>query len=79
MAIVPGGVPDPAPARRGSGFPVAGVAALVVLAAFGGWFVWHLLWGILHIVELVAVGVGCGWSGWRLGVGHGRRLERRGR
>ena len=72
-------VPAPAPARRSlvpSALAVI-VVAIVALVAF--WWVWHLAWAVIHIIEFAAIGLACGWAGWKLGVGHGRRLERRGR
>ena len=77
--IAPAGQTQPERRSRRVGLSAFGVLVLVVLALFGVWFVWHLVWAVIHIVELIAVGVACGWVGWKLGVGHGRRIERRGR
>jgi hypothetical protein len=73
-AKIPAGRPEvitggPAP-RRGIGL-VGGlviVAAVVVVA----WFLIHLVWGILRLLELGLVGVVCGVVGYRIGVVVGR-------
>jgi hypothetical protein len=46
---------------------------LVVVAVLAGaWFLIHLVWTFLHLVELALVGVVCGWAGYRVGVLVGR-------
>jgi Flp pilus assembly protein TadB len=57
----------------GVGLRVMGILFLIILAAVAVWFVFGLVIHILHIVELIAVAVGAGWLGWKLGVHHGRR------
>jgi len=73
-AKIPAGRPEVItggpPPRRGIGL-VGGlviVAAVVVVA----WFLIHLVWGILRLVELGLVGVVCGVVGYRIGVVVGR-------
>jgi Flp pilus assembly protein TadB len=66
------------PARRGSGLP-GNLATVVILAVVGvvvvGW-VAAAFFAILHIVELLAVALGAGWVGFKLGVHQGRRSRR---
>lgn len=59
--------------------PRVGVlGALVVVAAVAvvAWFLIHLVWGVLHLVELGLVGAVCLYLGYRVGVGVGRRQRR---
>jgi len=44
----------------------------VVIVLVASWLV-ALAWTVFRVVQLVAVAVGAGWVGWRLGVRHGRR------
>lgn len=61
------------PARRGS-LP-ASLATVVIVAIVGvvvvGW-VAAAFFALLHIVELLAVALGAGWVGFKLGVHQGR-------
>jgi hypothetical protein len=50
---------------------VGGLLALVVVALLG-WWILGLVWAVLRLVELVAIGVGCGYLGYRVGVISGR-------
>jgi Flp pilus assembly protein TadB len=59
----------------GLGLRVMGILFLIILAAVAAWFVFGLVIHILHIVELIAVALGAGWLGWKLGVHHGRRTR----
>ncbi len=59
------------PRRRG-GLGAVGWLVVLVAAAFGVWFLVHLVWGVLHLVELALVGVVCGVLGYRIGVFVGR-------
>jgi hypothetical protein len=45
---------------------------VVVAVVAGAWFLIHLVWTFLHLVELALVGVVCGWAGYRVGVVVGR-------
>jgi hypothetical protein len=54
-----------------------GLAVLVVLALVGAWIVLHLVFAVLHILELVAVGLIAAYLGYLVGVFHGRRTARR--
>jgi len=40
-----------------------------------GWWVVALLSVIFRLAGLLAISVGSGWVGWRLGVRHGRRTS----
>jgi hypothetical protein len=79
--VVPAGSarpPAPTPPDR----PRIGVlGGLVVVAAVAvvAWFLIHLVWGVLRLVELALVGAVCGYVGFRIGVAVGRRQGRRGR
>lgn len=94
QTLTPGGAAPPAtrpqavPASPGRGSPpervgglglkALGLVFLFLLVVLGASIVWHLLRGVLHLVELVAVGAGGLWIGWSLGVGYGKRVGRRG-
>ena len=58
---------------RGTVMGLAVVGVIVVLIA--SWVI-ALAWTVLRVVQLVAVALGAGWVGWRLGVRHGRRHPR---
>jgi len=71
---------DPAPLldarpRRRSG-ATRSVATVAVVAIIGfvvlGW-VAAAFFAVLRIIELLAVALGAGWVGWKLGVHRGRR------
>jgi hypothetical protein len=51
---------------------VLGWLVVVAAVAFGAWFLVHLVWTFLHLVELALVGVVCGAVGYRVGVVVGR-------
>lgn len=61
--------------RSGGGALVRLAVVGVVLVLIGSWLV-ALAWTVLRLLQLVAVAVGAGWVGWRLGVRHGRRHPR---
>jgi hypothetical protein len=73
-ARIPAGKPEVLsgrPPRRhlsAVGYLVVIVAVLVV-----AWFLYHLVWGLLRLVELGLVGVVCGMVGYKIGVAVGRR------
>jgi len=71
---IPGGRPevitDRPPARRGIGL-VGGLVIVVALVVVA-WFLIHLVWGILRLLELALVGAVCGVVGYRIGVVVGR-------
>ena len=54
---------------------VGGLLALVVVALLG-WWILGVVWAVLRLVELVAIGVGCGYLGYRVGVVSGRHQAR---
>jgi len=73
-AKIPAGRPEvltggPAP-RRGIG--LLGGLIIVVAVVVVAWFLIHLVWGILRLVELGLVGAVCGVVGYRIGVVVGR-------
>jgi len=58
--------------------PRAGGAGLilgVVVVLLVGWWLVALVSLIFRLAGLVAISVGSGWVGWRLGVRHGRRTS----
>jgi len=70
--VAPAGRP-----RRGLiGRGLTAVAVVVVGVIAVSWLL-ATVWALVRAAELVAAAAACGWLGWRLGVRHGRRLERR--
>lgn len=64
--------------RRGSlSLHVAGVIAAIALLSVVVWLVYGVVFGILHVFELVLVGGTAGWAGYRLGHYRGVRDGRR--
>lgn len=63
----------PAPRRGSVGLHVAGVVAAVAVLGVVVWFVYGVVFGILHILELVLVAAAAGWAGYRVGHFRGRR------
>jgi len=53
------------------------VVALLVAAGVAAWVLVGVVFTILHLLELVAVGVGAGWAGYRIGHYRGSRQHRR--
>jgi hypothetical protein len=49
------------------------VVAVIVVA----WTVLHLVFAVLHILELIGVAAIFGYLGWVVGVHHGHRTARR--
>jgi hypothetical protein len=70
------------PARRGRGegldqrhgirLGLLGWLVVVVAVLFGAWFLVHLVWTFLHLVELALVGIVGAAVGYRVGVAVGR-------
>ena len=56
---------------------VGWMVALIAVALLG-WWVLGLIWAVLRIVELVAVGIVCGYGGYKVGVISGRHQARSG-
>jgi hypothetical protein len=72
--------PQPATAERSSGslgLRLAGVAVVVVLVILAGMWIFSLVWSILHIIQLVAVGLVAAWLGYQVGLFRGKRVGRR--
>ena len=69
-------VPKEAP-RTGSHVKIAGVVLGVIAVFVVGWIALHLVFAVLHIVELIGVAVIALYIGWLAGVRHGRRTARR--
>ena len=63
-------------ARRSLWPRVVGGVGAVALGGVALWWVLTLIVAVLHLLELVATAVVCGYAGWRLGVHHGRRHPR---
>ena len=62
-----------APAR--SSIHVAGVVAVIALIGVAAWIVAGVVFAILHVLELVAVGAIAGWVGYRIGLFRGRHRD----
>lgn len=65
-------------ARRHRSFTGSLVVALAALLAVGAaaWILVGLVFTVLHILELIAVGAGCGWVGYKVGHFRGARHAR---
>jgi hypothetical protein len=57
---------------------VLGLAVAVVAVIVVAWFALHLVFAVLHILELIGVALIAGYLGWAAGVHHGRKMARRG-
>lgn len=70
-------VPKAAP-RTGSPavLKVIGLAVAVVIVIVLAWAALHLVFAVLHIVELIGVGIIALYLGWVAGVHHGRKLAK---
>ncbi len=53
----------------------AGLVLAVVVVLLVGWWLAALVSLIFRLAGFVAISVGSGWVGWRLGVRHGRRTS----
>ncbi len=64
--------------RSGShiGFHLVGVAAAVVVLGLAAWALAGVVFGLLHVLELVAVGAAAAWAGYRIGHVRGSRQHR---
>lgn len=49
------------------------VLAALVAAGAAAWILVGLVFTVLHVLELVAVGAGCGWVGYKIGHFRGAR------
>ncbi len=64
--------------RSGRGLGLVGWLVVLIALALLGWWVLGLIWAVLRVVELVAVGLVCGYVGYKLGVISGRHQARTG-
>lgn len=55
---------------------LAGVVAVIAIIGVAAWIVAGVVFAILHVLELVAVGAIAGWVGYRVGFFQGRRSGR---
>ena len=55
---------------------VAGLMAVIAIIGVAAWIVAGVVFAILHVLELVAVGAVAGWVGYRVGYFQGRRSGR---
>ena len=55
---------------------VAGVAAVIAIIGVAAWIVAGVVFAILHVLELVAVGAVAAWVGYRIGYFRGSRSDR---
>jgi hypothetical protein len=62
--------------HRIGGLGLVGWLFVIVGLAVLGWWVLGLVWAVLRIVELVAVGLLCGYVGYKIGVVAGRHKAR---
>jgi energy-coupling factor transporter transmembrane protein EcfT len=53
------------------------LAVAVVVVVVVAWTVLHLVFAVLHLIELGGVALIAGYLGWLLGVHHGHRTARR--
>lgn len=58
------------------GLRLLGGAIVVAVTVLAVWWVVTLVAAVLHLVEVVAAGLVCGYLGFRLGAHHGRRHPR---
>ena len=65
-------VPAAAP-RTGAGVKLAMLTVAVIALIVAGWVALHLVFAVLHIVELIGVALVALYLGWVAGVFHGRR------
>ena len=65
------------PATRGPRFTVhvAGVVVAIALIGLAAWAIAGIVFALLHVLELVAVGAIAGWVGYRIGRFRGRRQQ----
>jgi hypothetical protein len=70
-------VPKEAP-RTGSQVKLAGLAIGLIVVFVLAWVALHLVFAVLHIVELIGVALIAGYLGWLAGVHHGRKTAHRG-
>lgn len=76
-------LPRPAPRevptrRTGSRTAVhlVGVAGALVVLGLAAWALAGVVFGLLHVLELIAVGAAAGWAGYRIGRFRGSRQRR---
>ncbi|MHB8467019.1 MAG: hypothetical protein ACYDH6_15115 [Acidimicrobiales bacterium] len=70
-SAVPGGRVE-VMGQRSHHLGLVGWLAVLIALALVGWWILGLIWAVLRIVELVAVGLVCGYVGFKLGVIAGR-------
>ncbi len=66
-------------ARRGSSrtaVHLVGVAGALVVLGLAAWALAGVVFGLLHVLELIAVAVAAGWAGYRIGRFRGGRQHR---
>jgi hypothetical protein len=63
-------------ARHGVRLHVGGVVVAVAVIGVVAWLVAGVVFALLHILELLAVGLAAGWAGYRLGRFRGSRPRR---
>ena len=67
-------VPPEAPAERSSiSLRLFGVAVAVIAVMILAWTLLHVVFAVLHLLELLGIALLAGYIGWRAGVYHGRR------
>lgn len=59
-----------------TGIHLAGVAAAVVVLGLAAWALAGVVFGLLHVLELIAVAAAAGWAGYRIGHFRGSRQRR---
>jgi hypothetical protein len=64
------------PGSRRIGLHLAGVIGGIVVIGLVAWVVAGLVFAVLHVVELIAVGAMAGWGGYRLGFFRGSHRRR---
>lgn len=64
--------------RSGPHLGLVGWLVVLIAIALLGWWILGLIWAVLRIVELVAVGLVCGYVGYKIGFIAGRHHQQRG-
>ncbi len=67
------------PARRSSSrtaVHLVGVAGALVVLGLAAWALAGVVFGLLHVLELIAVAAAASWAGYRIGLFRGGRQHR---
>ena len=70
-------VPKEAPRTGSAAVKVTGLAIAVIVVIMVLWVALHLVFAVLHIVELIGVAIIALYLGWVAGVHHGHKTAKR--